>query len=150
MKKSIALLATAIVGLIATSASAENAMQVCGAKYREAKAKNTLLAGQTWNQFLAQCRTTLPPAPAASPSSASLARKGPTDGASGAATATASATTAAAPARTRTVTPGMLAARDRQRRCATQWRADKAAGKVPAGQRWPQYWHECNTRLKSA
>ena len=34
--------------------------------------------------------------------------------------------------------------------CGAEWKADKAAGKVPAGQKWPQYWSECNKRKKAA
>ncbi|MBA3896712.1 MAG: hypothetical protein H0X36_06180, partial [Sphingomonadaceae bacterium] len=59
----------------APAAAAENAMKVCGAKYQAAK---TLPAGQTWAQFLAQCRKTMPataamPAPAAKPAMATVA-----------------------------------------------------------------------------
>jgi len=37
----------------------------------------------------------------------------------------------------------------RERACGAEWKADKAAGKVPAGQKWPQFLHECNARKKS-
>lgn len=47
-------------------------------------------------------------------------------------------------------TPGQLASENRMRACGEQWRAAKAANKVPAGQTWPQYWSACNTRLKAA
>ena len=33
--------------------------------------------------------------------------------------------------------------------CSKDWKADKAAGKVPAGMKWPKYWSACNTRLKT-
>jgi hypothetical protein len=42
----------------------------------------------------------------------------------------------------------MAAVHDRQRRCGTQWKADKGAGKIPAGQTWSKYWSACNARLK--
>jgi hypothetical protein len=45
-------------------------------------------------------------------------------------------------------TSGQTAERDRMKRCGGEWRADKAAGKVPAGQTWPKYWSACNARLK--
>lgn len=35
----------------------------------------------------------------------------------------------------------------RIRQCAAQYRADKDAGKLPAGQRWPQYYSACSARL---
>ncbi len=47
-------------------------------------------------------------------------------------------------------TPGQLASENRMRACGEQWRAAKAANRVPAGQTWPQYWSACNTRMKAA
>ena len=43
---------------------------------------------------------------------------------------------------------GQLAARERQKKCAAEWKAAKEAGKVEAGMKWPKFWSECNTRLK--
>jgi len=37
----------------------------------------------------------------------------------------------------------------RERACGQDWKADKAAGKVPAGMKWPQYWSECDKRKKA-
>lgn len=45
-------------------------------------------------------------------------------------------------------TPGQLAARERQKKCGAEWKAAKAAGKIQAGMKWPQYWSACNKRLK--
>ncbi len=45
-------------------------------------------------------------------------------------------------------TPGQSAARERQRKCGAEWKEAKAGGKVAAGMKWPQYWSQCNTRLK--
>lgn len=44
---------------------------------------------------------------------------------------------------------GATAAHQRQEACGAEWRAAKAAGKIPAGQTWPKYWSACNTRLKA-
>ena len=44
---------------------------------------------------------------------------------------------------------GRAAMHARQRECGKEWKADKAAGKIPAGMKWPQYWHECNQRKKA-
>jgi len=44
---------------------------------------------------------------------------------------------------------GRAAMHARQRACGAEWKADKAAGKIPAGMKWPQYWHECNKRKKA-
>lgn len=48
----------------------------------------------------------------------------------------------------REATPAMRAARERQKVCAKNWQAEKAAGKT-AGQKWPQYWSACNKKLKA-
>lgn len=45
--------------LAAAPARAENAMAVCGVRYRAAVAAKSLPAGQTWPKFLAECRRTL-------------------------------------------------------------------------------------------
>ena len=37
----------------------------------------------------------------------------------------------------------------RERACGAEWKADKAAGKIPGGQKWPQYWSECDKRKKA-
>ena len=44
--------------------------------------------------------------------------------------------------------PKQLATKERQRRCAAEWKAAKAAGKVETGMKWPKYWSACNARLK--
>ncbi len=49
----------------------------------------------------------------------------------------------------RKMTPGQIAAKERQKACAGEWKKDKAAGKT-AGQTWPKYWSACNKRLKAA
>jgi hypothetical protein len=111
--------------------AANDIMKECGTKYQAAKAGNTL-GGKNWAQFLAQCRgSQSAAAPVAAPAPVATAA-------------------AAKPAthQPRTQSPAMVAMHDRQRKCGQQWSADKAAGKVPAGQKWPQYWSACNTRLK--
>ncbi len=47
-------------------------------------------------------------------------------------------------------TPGQLAARERAKKCGAEWKEAKAAGKIQAGMKWPQYWSACNKRLKGA
>jgi len=56
--------------------------------------------------------------------------------------------TAATPKPKRTPTPGQIAARERQKKCAAEWKVAKDAGKVEKGMKWPQYWSACNKRLK--
>jgi hypothetical protein len=43
---------------------------------------------------------------------------------------------------------GQMAARERQRKCAAEWKTAKAGGKVAEGMKWPKFWSQCNTRLK--
>jgi hypothetical protein len=40
-----------------------------------------------------------------------------------------------------------MAARERQRKCAAEWKEAKAAGKT-GELKWPKYWSQCNARLK--
>src|SRR5262245_56758526 len=39
---------------------------------------------------------------------------------------------------------GRQADNARERACGQDWKADKAAGKIPAGMKWPQYWSDCH------
>ena len=45
---------------------------------------------------------------------------------------------------------GQLAARDRQKKCAAEWKEAKAGGKTEKGATWPKFWSDCNKRLKAA
>jgi hypothetical protein len=36
---------------------------------------------------------------------------------------------------------------DRRKKCSAEWKEAKAAGQT-AGKKWPQFYSECNTRLK--
>jgi hypothetical protein len=51
---------------------------------------------------------------------------------------------------TKAPSAGQLAARERQKTCAGEWKEAKAAGKIEKGATWPKYWSACNKRLKSA
>jgi hypothetical protein len=46
--------------------------------------------------------------------------------------------------------PGLLAARERQKKCGVEWKEAKAAGKTEKGVTWPKFWSACNKRLKAA
>ena len=140
------MVATAMVGLgslglgVSPARAADNAMQVCGAKYQAAKAGKTLPAGQTWPQFLAQCRGSLPKTAAAAPATVVKPPvvKPPVS---------APAKTAAAPRAAGQPSAAQIAARSRQKQCSQNYQADKAANKL-AGQSWPKYYSACNARLK--
>jgi hypothetical protein len=65
------------------------------------------------------------------------------------------AATAALPAAAQTKpkrepTAAQLAARERQVKCAAEWRQAKAAKTLPADLRWPKFWSDCNARMKGA
>ncbi len=45
---------------------------------------------------------------------------------------------------------GLLAMRERQKKCGAEWKEAKAAGKIEKGMKWPKYWSACNKRLKGA
>jgi hypothetical protein len=117
------------------SANAQSTMKECAAEWQKMKAANQT-GGKTYREFSKDCmsKTSATPAAAAPPSAPA-------------------ATTAAKPAATTTAakpTDGRQAMYVRERACAADWKAEKAANKIPAGQKWPQYWSECNTRKKAA
>ena len=114
-----------------TAANAESVMRTCVTQWKQAEAAGTT-GGQTWPQFLAQCRTT--------------------EGAAGAAPATAPASQsgsllpwwgqpapAAAPASN---AGGSTAHQSVMRLCASRWKDAKAAG-TTGGQTWPQFLAQC-------
>jgi len=59
------------------------------------------------------------------------------------------AATAPAAAPAAKPSPGHEAMVARERACGAEWKADKAAGKIQAGMKWPQYWSACNKRKKA-
>lgn len=141
-------------------AKASQSMTTCSAQYKADKASGALPAGQTWPQYLSACAarlggtqaavaptvTTKPPklANVASPK-ASKSDAGVLGNLFGATT-----TKAAAGAATNgmTQTPAQKAMYDRERQCGQMWKASKVSGSIPSGQTWPQYWSQCNARLK--
>ncbi len=84
-----------------------------------------------------------PAKPAPAPMAAAPAKPAPM----AAATKTTATTTTTASGKPRT--PAQEAANARIKQCGQMWQADKAAGKVAAGQTWPKYWHECSDKLKA-
>jgi hypothetical protein len=45
-------------------------------------------------------------------------------------------------------TASQMAARERQKKCAAEWKSAKAGGNVASGTKWPKFWSACNARLK--
>jgi hypothetical protein len=143
----VAICAAMLLGATAIEVTSAHAlsMQECSAKYKAAKAAGTL-NGMKWNDFRkAQCGSegappppaaeTKPPPSAPAPSAAEAKPMAP-------------ATTPPAPG-AKPMSPGRAAMIARERACGAEWKADKAAGKVPAGMKWPQYWSACDKRKKA-
>ena len=119
-----------------TAANAESVMRLCATQWKEAKAAGTT-GGQTWPQFLAQCRASesgAAAAPASAPAPASQ---------SGSLfpwwRPAAPAPNAAAPSGHESV----------MRVCASQWKEAKAAG-TTGGRTWPQFLAQCRESRTAA
>jgi hypothetical protein len=104
-------------------------VKACQEEWRANKAANEA-AKITEKDYVAKCRagtdkpaaaTTPAPAPAAAPKTAAKKPADPQE-----------------------------AEHARERACGADWKAEKAAGKVPAGMTWPKYWSECDKRKKAA
>jgi hypothetical protein len=136
----------------APSAMSASFIKKCGDDWKAMKAAGTVPAGLTWKDFvIGKC--------VAKPAAAGAASTAPA-----ATPAAVKKTTSMAPAEPTTAdpavklvdkngkpfTPGQLAAHERARTCGAKWRAEKAAGTLQAGLKWPQYWSACNTELKAA
>jgi hypothetical protein len=129
----LAALASA-VALVPVTAQAKT-MKECAAEWDKMKAANQTV-GMKYRDFTKQCMsgTAAPQAGTPAPATAAPA---PAAGAT---------TTTAKPA---TGSPGRQAMIARERACGAEWKADKAAGKIPAGMKWPQYWSDCDKRKKA-
>ena len=107
-------------------------MKECAAEWDQMKAAKQT-GGMKYRDFSKKCMSgDAAAAPEASPAAAPEATPAP----------------AAAPAK-KPPSPGRLAMIARERACAAEWKADKAAGKIPPGMKWPQYWSQCDKRKKA-
>jgi hypothetical protein len=99
--------------------------------------------GKTEKAYVAGCHVAAgaqPAAPAAAPAAPAPAKPAATTAAK-----PASPSSTAAPK----ATGGRAAMIARERACGQDWKADKAAGKIPQGMTWPKYWSACNKRKKA-
>ena len=145
-------------------------MKDCSAAWKAMKASNTVPAGMAWKDFVAaKCVVAGAPAAAApaTPAVATTPEKKP--GILGSMFGKKASVAPPEPSDTpdntpvatvdkngKALTPGQIAAHQRQKTCGEQWRALKAANKIPAEimgldarHRWPQYWSLCNKQLKA-
>src|SRR5437764_12413693 len=124
----VAVLASAAaLGPVAVQAKT---MKECAAEWDKMKAAKQI-GGMKYRDFSKQCMAgtaAAPAAPTAAPTTAAPAPPAATP---------APATTTAKPA---TGSAGRQAMIARERACGAEWKADKAAGKIQAGMKWPQYW----------
>ncbi len=134
---STAVIVVGLPSLSLNTANAQSVMRTCASEWKQAEAAGTT-QGQTWPQFLSQCRTrqdsaaaTVAPAPA--PQSGSLfpwsQPSAPTS---------TPASNAGAPS----------SGQSAMRLCASQWKDAKAAG-TTGGQTWPQFLSQCRARQTS-
>ncbi|HWJ74050.1 MAG TPA: hypothetical protein VNX29_12860 [Kaistia sp.] len=130
------------------------AMQACSDQWSQLKADDKVPAGQTWPKFWSQCSKDYA---AAHPDTAAPAKPAKAakvdDEELGAPLPDPEAAAKIDPAKPlagkKEPTPGQKAAWARMRACGSDWQAQKAAGKLPAGAKWPQFWSDCNKRLKA-
>lgn len=124
----------AILSIVALSAAPALAQQktvkACTEEWQKNKADNQA-KGITEKAYVEKCRADSAKPPAAT-------------------TTTAPAAPAAAPKTTKKPADPKEAEHARERACGADWKAEKAAGKVPAGMTWPKYWSECDKRKKAA
>jgi hypothetical protein len=161
----VALCAAAVLAAVTLQGTSAHALSMadCSAKYKAAKAANTL-NGMKWNDFRkANCGTDAGAAPAAAAPAAAAAAAAAPAPATASAPATAPApkpapTAAAAPA---AIFPSAVdskyskdsAGKGRMETCLDQYKANKA-GNGNGGLKWIQkgggYYSQCNAKLKGA
>lgn len=148
----------------------QNVMKECGAKWQAAKAANQT-GGLTWSKFLAKCRTDMAAKPAAAPAAKPAAAKAdakPAPAKAAARTSKPDAKKTSAPAAATTAAGGFIFPKAidpefknekpgiaRNKTCAKQYNANKAAGKgngalnyIPRTKGGDGYWPKCNAALK--
>src|SRR6516225_3026245 len=130
----VAVLASAAA--LAPAAASAKTLKECAAQWDQMKAANQT-GGMKYRDFTKQCMSGAAPAPSTPVTAAPAPTTAAPAPAAGAATPTATGKT------------GRQAMIARERACGADWKADKAAGRIPAGQKWPQYWSECDKRKKA-
>jgi len=131
MKTRILIASGAVLAVFACVSAPANAksLKECNAEWNQMKASNST-NGVKYADFRKQClaEAAAPAAaPAPTPAAATPAETPPAAKPSG----------------------GRQAMYARERACGKEWRDMKAAGTRPAGEKWPQFWHECDERMKA-
>jgi hypothetical protein len=150
--------APAVAAAPATTTSG-SFMQNCSTAWKAMKTANTVPAGMKWKDFVAAKCVVDGTAPAAAATPVVAAKptkvKKPAVVMQDETPAEPAAAVDATPMKTmdkngKPFSPGQMAAHSRARACGQKWRAEKAAGTLQVGLKWPQYWSACNTELKAA
>jgi hypothetical protein len=132
---------------VATAPVGGSFMQNCSAQWKSMKDAGTTPAGLTWKQFVKQSCAVGAAAPANANADTSNADNAvpaePTNANYG------NIEVKTVDKNGKPFTPGQIAAHQRIKECAGEWRAAKTAGNLPSGNKWPQFWSSCNTRLKA-
>ena len=138
-----AAVAGSLVMLSVPATAQQKTEKQCREEWKAAGGRKA--TGKTEKDYVAGCHVTAgakPAAPAAAPAAAAPEKPAP-------------AATAKPPAPKSTSTPatkptgGRAAEVARERACGKDWKADKAAGKIPQGMTWPKYWSACDKRKKA-
>jgi hypothetical protein len=151
--------ATAVLGVGTASAASNDTMTACFEQYQSEKDAGTLPKGTIWTKFYTDCAARMKKGKAAATTASGkktkkAAVKSPAvEDTPGYVPPepTANDKTAAVPTKDASGKPlsaSEIAFRKRIKECGAEWREDKAKGKMPAGEKWPQFWSACNTRLK--
>jgi hypothetical protein len=151
--------ATAVLGVGTASAASNATMTACFEQYQSEKDAGTLPKGTIWTKFYTDCAARMKKGKAAATTASGkktkkAAVKSPAvEDTPGYVPPepTANDKTAAMPTKDASGKPlsaSEIAFRKRIKECGAEWREDKAKGKMPAGEKWPQFWSACNTRLK--
>jgi hypothetical protein len=147
----LTLCAGAVIAAIALHGTAANALTMaeCSAKYKAAKADNSL-NGMKWNDFRkAQCGSDASAAPAAAPAAPAASTASAPAAAPKPAPAPAAAGSATFPSTVDAKFSSEKPGKARLHTCSEQWQANKA-GNGNGNMKWPQFYSECNKRLKGA
>lgn len=131
----------------ASPSAGQSTQQICSTQYQAAKTAGTL-NGQKWAVFYSDCAANIrnySDASAATPAEPPAIAKTQAK-TFGTAPAAAIATTGA---NGKPLSAGEIAFRQRIHSCSEEWQSEKAAGTLPAGSKWPQFWSACNTQLKA-
>lgn len=151
--KTAALIASGVflasLAAVPTLADAKT-MKECAAQWKQMKEANQT-AGMKYRDFSKQCMSEgaapapeAKPAPTPPPAAEKTAAPPPAKPAATTPPPAATTTTEQKP-----MSSGRAAMIARERACGAEWKADKAAGKIPAGMKWPQYWSACDKRKKA-